>query len=163
MEPVKAADADVEGNFLPYCRWALRMEFDKYTLPAGAVVALPYRLVRSKDEPWPHTLSSVCPPPGRRVFPGSKRENPLGVSLALQRMARSSWGCPEDAASAAAAGFVELSEAPNAAVGESCRVGGSSRLIVNASAALNASAGSCWRALLQLTDGSRRRLVLKFL
>jgi hypothetical protein len=160
MEPVKAAAAGAQGDAKPYCGWALRMESDKYTLPGGAVVALPYRLVRSNAEPWPHAVSSVCPPRGRRVFRGRRHENPLGVSLVLQRTAQSS--CPADASSAAAAGFVRLWEVRNAALGEGCRVGsGSSRLFFNLTSAFDASAGSCWRAVLQLTDGSRRRLTFK--
>jgi hypothetical protein len=161
MEPAKAAAASAQGDAKPYCGWALRMESDKYTLPGRAVVALPYKLVRSKDEPWPHALSSVCPPRGRRVFRGRRHENPLGVSLVLQRMAQSS--CPGDASSAAAAGFVRLGEVRNAALGEGCREWGSSRLVFNVTLALDASAGSCWRAVLQLTDGSRRRLTFKII
>jgi hypothetical protein len=161
MEPILASDPNNPGSLLPYCKWALRLESDRYTLPAGAIVALPYRVVSASTGSWPHTLSSVCPTQGQRVFPGSRGQNPVGVSLRVQRIMPATLDCPASASLAWAAGYTRLWEASGVPLGESCR-NGMGRLVLNATLPRGATAGSCWRVVLQLTDGVRRQLTVKF-
>jgi hypothetical protein len=162
MEPALRPDSNA-GRLLPFCAWALRMENDKYTVPVGALVALPFRLVTSSnpiDQIWPHTLSSVCPPQGQRVFPGRRGQNPVGVSVLFQRKLPN-WDCPANASLALDAGFSRLWAFSYTVLGENCR-NSAGRLVFNTTLLRNAAVGDCWQMVMQLTDGARRQVTFKF-
>jgi hypothetical protein len=129
------------------------MRARRWEVPATTIVAL----ALGGPGPWaatPPRPTPLCPPEGLQVFAGSRGRNPIGAGLAYQR----SITCQ-------ASGFVRLAAAvepaSSAGLGEACTEG-QGALLLNVTLPQTGSKGSCWLAVMRLTDGSRHNFTLKF-